>query len=629
MTISGDKFDQSSRKIKKSTREAAEYLARTNGGETADFLDEAGRLENAKSNLFNDDDLKEQGFQVAAEYNYTDVNGKQLYQVVRYEHPAVKGAKRFRQRRRDRDGRWIANAGELKVPYLWPALAKKPGEVVWVTEGEKDAETLSQRGLVATTVAGQVWSPEAIEALRGRELNILEDNDQKGRENALNSERALCDVAESVRTVQLPGLAHKEDVTDWLDKRGGSIEELRKIADAQRKSGIYATATRWIDPRHVPPRRWLYKPSYIRQFLSLLLSTGGVGKSSLAIVEALAMVTGRPLLGVKPSRELRVWYWNGEDPLDELHRRFAAAQKHHHLGASDIGDRLFINSGRDMPIVLATEGARGAITVDEYTIQRMIAAIRRKKIDVLILDPFVALHRVNENNNSAIEGVAKSLSRLAELADCAVMLVHHTRKTREALTVDDGRGASALLAAARTARVLNSMDQKEADQAEIAERERRDYFRSDVGKANLVRSPEAADWFKLVSVDLENDPEQDFNEGDKVGVVTRYEYPRTETRTLTDSDIQRAQMAIAAGKNWRLDQRAGQWVGFPIAEALGFDLGNKGQRRQVVHLINILLLRGFLKRFEAKDAARRIKIYVKVGAAPDGRTGAPNGVKTS
>jgi hypothetical protein len=149
MTISGDKFDQSSRKIKKSTREAAEYLARTNGGETADFLDEAGRLENAKSNLFNDDDLKEQGFQVAAEYNYTDVNGKQLYQVVRYEHPAVKGAKRFRQRRRDRDGRWIANAGELKVPYLWPALAKKPGEVVWVTEGEKDAETLSQRGLVA------------------------------------------------------------------------------------------------------------------------------------------------------------------------------------------------------------------------------------------------------------------------------------------------------------------------------------------------------------------------------------------------------------------------------------------------------------------------------------------------
>ncbi|BAR58792.1 hypothetical protein NK6_5634 [Bradyrhizobium diazoefficiens] len=544
--------------------------------------------------------------------------------MLRYEHPLVKGAKRFRQRRRDRDGRWIANAGELKVPYLWPGLAKQPREVVWVTEGEKDAETLSRLGLVATTVASQVWSPEAREALRGRDVNVLEDNDKKGRANALNSERTLRDVATSVRIVQLPGLAHKEDVTDWFDKHGGTIEQLTKIADAQRQSGIYATPARWIDPRLIPPRRWLYRPSYIRQFLSLLLSTGGVGKSSLTIVEALAMVTGKALLGVKPSRELRVWYWNGEDPIDELHRRFAAAQKHYGLAASDIGGRLFLNSGRDMPIVLATEEPRGAITVDEYTIQRMVATVRANKIDVLMLDPFVALHRVNENNNSAIEGVVKSLSKLAELADCAVMLVHHTRKAREALTVDDGRGASALLAAARTARVLNSMDKKEAEQAEIGERERRDYFRSDVGKANLVRSPGAADWFKLESVDLENDPEQDFNEGDKVGVVTRYEYPRAETWTLTESDIRRALVAIAGGKNWRFDQRAHAWVGIPIAEALGLDLRKLSHRRQIVCAINGWLASGLLKTFEAKGETRKPKIFVTIGDAPVKETGAPS-----
>lgn len=57
MSISGDKLDQRSRKPRKSIREAAEYLAKTGGGELDDFLDEASRLENSKSKLFSDDDL--------------------------------------------------------------------------------------------------------------------------------------------------------------------------------------------------------------------------------------------------------------------------------------------------------------------------------------------------------------------------------------------------------------------------------------------------------------------------------------------------------------------------------------------------------------------------------------------
>jgi len=72
----------------------------------------------------------------------------------------------------------------------------------------------------------------------------------------------------------------------------------------------------------------LYRPYYIRQFVSLTVSTGGVGKSSQLIVEALAMVSGKELLNTSTDGELlRVWYWNGEDPTEELQRRFAAAIK--------------------------------------------------------------------------------------------------------------------------------------------------------------------------------------------------------------------------------------------------------------------------------------------------------------
>ena len=72
---------------------------------------------------------------------------------------------------------------------------------------------------------------------------------------------------------------------------------------------------------------------------------------------------------------------------------------------------------------------------------------------VVIVDPFVSCHRVNENDNSAIERVAKSWARVAEETNCSVMAAHHNRKTgSEGATVDDGRGASALRDAARTAR---------------------------------------------------------------------------------------------------------------------------------------------------------------------------------
>ncbi len=36
------------------------------------------------------------------------------------------------------------------------------------------------------------------------------------------------------------------------------------------------------------------------------------------------MATGKPLLGVTPKTRNRVWYWNGEDPLEETERRTGA-----------------------------------------------------------------------------------------------------------------------------------------------------------------------------------------------------------------------------------------------------------------------------------------------------------------
>ena len=63
----------------------------------------------------------------------------------------------------------------------------------------------------------------------------------------------------------------------------------------------------WQDPATIPPRRWIYGRHYIADYASATLAQGAAGKSSLVIVEALSIITGRPLLGVTPNETGNVW----------------------------------------------------------------------------------------------------------------------------------------------------------------------------------------------------------------------------------------------------------------------------------------------------------------------------------
>lgn len=545
--------------------DAARDHAKMKGGEPEDFFEQFEQLLKKPRGPaeYKDDDLVASGFRLVRTYDYADKRGGFLYQVLRYEHPQVPNAKRFRQRRKGPDGKWFADAGLVKVPYRWPDILARPSEPIFYTEGEKDADRLASLGFLATTLAGQQWSPEAAKTFQGRDIVIFGDNDDAGREHVITAINALRGFAASTRVVELPDIGRTEDVSDWLDK-GHTKEELFKLVTGAQSSAIKATPTTLLDPKSIPPRCWVYKPHYIRQFVSLLISTGGIGKSSLAISEALAMVSGKPLFGIPPlafpNETLRVWYWNGEDPLEELYRRFAAAMKHYKLAKDEIGaDRLFINSGRNTPIVIAEEDKR-IVRLNKNVVDELTATIRENKIDVAIVDPFVTTHRVNENDNGAIDRVVKAWNAIAEETNTAVMLVHHSRKPSGGeLTVDDTRGASALLAAARSARTINTMTTKEAEECEIEERQRRNYFSSYVGKANLSMPAENRDWFKIEAVDLENG----FDLSDSVGVVTPWHYPRVEVPKITDIVIRQACDKIKAGGPWRKSTRDQRALGRP------------------------------------------------------------------
>jgi hypothetical protein len=378
---------------------------------------------------------------------------------------------------------------------------------------------------------------------------------------------------------------------------------------------IEATPFQWIEPRRIPPRRFIYGHHYVRQFLSTTVAPGGIGKTSLGIVEGLAMTSGKPLLGLRPKGRLRVWYWNGEDPHEELERRFMATAMHYGLTREHLAGYLFVNSGRWMPIVIAQQTRDGA-TIAVPVVEAVTRTILENGIDTVIIDPFVASHRVTENDNNAIELVAKAWAGIADETNSAIDLVHHIRKIgggAEA-TVEDGRGASALLAAARSARVLNVMKSEEAERAGV-ERPR-SYFRVENGKANLAAPIEKADWFKFVSVKLENarpDGEPDQKEDDDVGVVTAWAFPDAFDGVAV-ADLRAAQQAVSEGGPWRENNQANDWVGRPIARVLKLDPDNKQAKRKITAMLKVWIDNGMFVRVERKDPKKReMKTFVEVG----------------
>jgi DNA primase len=97
----------------------------------------------------------------------------------------------------------------------------------------KSADRLAALGLVATCspMGAGKWRDEYSDNFRGRDVVIFPDNDKTGRDHAADVARSLNGIARRVRIIELPGLADKEDVHDFLSTHGHSINDLLDMVD--------------------------------------------------------------------------------------------------------------------------------------------------------------------------------------------------------------------------------------------------------------------------------------------------------------------------------------------------------------------------------------------------------------
>ncbi len=165
---------------------------------------------------------------IVAVYCYVNEAGQVVAEKVRY------APKCFVWRAPLPDGKFDNHKPGFVPPYN--VLALKMTQVVFLVEGEKDVNTLTQHGLTATclpdgAMSGK-WPDKYTEYFAGKYVIIIPDNDDVGRAYAKSAQKALDGVAVKCRMLDLqdvwPELPQKGDVSDYIATKGEEAVDMLK-----------------------------------------------------------------------------------------------------------------------------------------------------------------------------------------------------------------------------------------------------------------------------------------------------------------------------------------------------------------------------------------------------------------
>jgi hypothetical protein len=162
-----------------------------------------------------------------------------------------------------------------------------------------------------------------------------------------------------------------------------------------------------------PP--WLIEPLWAAAGVGVLGGSPKSGKTWLGLELAVAVASATPCLDRFPVRTPgAVLVYLAEDALHVVRDRLAALAAHRRLPL----ERLDLH-------VITAASLRLDDPADLRRLDETIAALRPR---LLLLDPFVRLHKSDENNAQEVAAILDRLRTLQRTFEVAIVLVHHTRK---------------------------------------------------------------------------------------------------------------------------------------------------------------------------------------------------------
>lgn len=358
--------------------------------------------------------------EIEAIYDYRDETGTLLYQNVRF------AGKEFRQRHFDKDGRefWDLN-GVRRVPYRLPDLKKLSSlQDVVMTEGEKDADTLTKFGFPATNHKN--WQSDFNYLLKGRNVLIFQDHDEPGVEQAEKMARMVCRDAKAIKIIDcfaedpLPK-KHGRDVSDFLENK--DFDELRKIIEQtplynsseknetnDKSKGLNVQRLADVIEEEI---KWLWKPYIAIGQFTIIEGIEGLGKSWTCCAMACAVADGEklPFSESEPIEAGTVLMLSAEDSISHTVKPRLSTMNANLERIYAIDDVFSFGDDRDL--------IKFEAVVAEY------------EPSLIIIDPIFSYTGGKDlNQESSSRPIAQKLISIAQKFGCAVIGVRHIGKSK-------------------------------------------------------------------------------------------------------------------------------------------------------------------------------------------------------
>jgi hypothetical protein len=168
-------------------------------------------------------------------------------------------------------------------------------------------------------------------------------------------------------------------------------------------------------PREDQPTRWLVDQLWGDSSVGLIGGAPKCSKTWLGLDLALSVATGTACLGkYAVPRAGPVLVYLAEDALSVLRERVAGMARHRGLDLADVPMHVITAP----TLRLDRDPHRG----------RLLETAKRLRPRLVLLDPLVRLHGIDENNAGEVAGLLAYFRSLQRQLDLSVILVHHTRK---------------------------------------------------------------------------------------------------------------------------------------------------------------------------------------------------------
>jgi len=376
---------------------------------------------------------------------------------------------------------------DQKAPlYHADLLAQNPTDPVFVTEGEKDADTIyNYDGSLSTTIPNGAgfsqWLDCYSDGLRNRDVIILTDNDNAGRAYGEKVAHHALNIAKSVKVIPITAIwkecPEKGDISDAF-KALGADETAQLLADAVHNTPFCTPES--LPPINdnatvsVPPKKkieytfvrlsdvkfekqeFLWNPYLPIGEITVMYAAGGTGKSYATIGIAADITTGRSL----PRYGIEQVNVNPEKVL------FISAEDNESI----ILSRMTEAGGNPKNcFVLKTPKTKKDLDSDSFLlpqnkddterIQAFSSLLEQIRPKLVIIDPWSVYIGDDKNMNKAndVRAITNVLTVLAKEYNCAILIVAHVNKMPQMENANNAvSGSTALIDSARSALCIRS-----------------------------------------------------------------------------------------------------------------------------------------------------------------------------